>query len=364
MVAMHNDIPCVLMRGGTSRGPVFRADWLPADPARRDRLLLAAMGSPHALQVDGLGGGHPLTSKVAIVSRSARAGCDVDYLFAQVATDRAVVDTRPNCGNMLAAVAPFAVEEGLVEAAGDRTRVHIFNLNTATVVQALIHTPGGVVTYEGHARIDGVAGTGAPILLEFADTWGGMTGALFPSGSRLEMIDGVPVTCIDAAMPLMIVAAESLGLRGDEAPALLDADLPLLARLEALRRKAGQRMGMGDVGDSVVPKPALISAARERGAVVSRYFTPTRCHQAHAVTGAIGLAAAMFTPGTLVARYADAGGGPGGGCAAILHPAGRIEIEVRAERIGSDVRVRGASLLRTARRIMKGYLSVPTDACF
>jgi len=365
MAAMPKEIPCVLMRGGTSRGPVFRADWLPADPARRDRILLAALGSPHELQVDGIGGGNPLTSKAAIVARSTRAGCDIDYLFAQVATQQALVDTRPNCGNMLAAVAPFAVEEGLVTARDGETRVRIFNVNTGSVVEAIVQTPGGSVTYEGDTRIDGVAGTGAPILLDFADSWGGVTGALFPTGKRLEQIDGVPVTCIDAAMPLMIVATDSLGLRGDEAPAELDAQAALLARLEALRREAGRRMGMGEVGGSVVPKPVVVGAAGRPAAVLSRYFTPACCHRAHAVTGAIGIAVAMFTPGTLVQRYAGLADGSrqaAGGRAAILHPAGCIEIAVRAERIGPDVQVRGASVIRTARRIMKGQLSVPLDA--
>ena len=184
---METIIPCVLMRGGTSRGPFFLADWLPADPAERDRVLLAAMGSPHALQVDGLGGGNSLTSKVAIVSRSRRPGCDIDYLFAQVSVDRASVDTRPNCGNMLSGAAPFAIDEGLIAAADGETSVRVHNVNTGAVIEAVVQTPGGRLTYEGDARIDGVPGAAAPVRLNFLDAWGALTGRLFPTGQRQDL---------------------------------------------------------------------------------------------------------------------------------------------------------------------------------
>ena len=240
---METIIPCVLMRGGTSRGPFFLADWLPADPAERDRLLLTAMGSPHALQVDGLGGGNSLTSKVAIVSRSRRPGCDIDYLFAQVSVDQASVDLRPNCGNMLSGAAPFAIDEGLLAANDGVTSVRVHNVNTGSVIEAIVQTPGGRLTYEGAARIDGVAGTAAPVRLNFLDAWGAVTGGLFPSGQRQDDIDGLRVTLIDAAMPMALMRASDLGARGDETPAELDANPALMARIEAVRLEAGRRMG-------------------------------------------------------------------------------------------------------------------------
>ena len=204
--------------------PFFLADWLPADPAERDRLLLTAMGSPHALQVDGLGGGNSLTSKVAIVSRSRRPGCDIDYLFAQVSVDQASVDLRPNCGNMLSGAAPFAIDEGLLAANDGVTSVRVHNVNTGSVIEAIVQTPGGRLTYEGAARIDGVAGTAAPVRLNFLDAWGAVTGGLFPSGQRQDDIDGLRVTLIDAAMPMALMRASDLGARGDETPAELDAN--------------------------------------------------------------------------------------------------------------------------------------------
>jgi len=230
------------MRGGTSRGPFFLGDWLPADPVQRDQLLLSAMGSPHALQVDGIGGGNTLTSKVAIVSRSTRPDCDIDYLFAQVSVDRATVDTRPNCGNMLSGAAPFAIDEGLIPARQGVTPVRVHNVNTGAIIEAVVQTPGGHLTYEGDARIDGVPGTAAPVRLNFLDAWGAVTGKLFPSGLRQETVDGVAVSLIDAAMPMVLMRASDFGLRGDETPAQLDADTALLERMEPIRLEAGRRM--------------------------------------------------------------------------------------------------------------------------
>ncbi|MEN9627387.1 MAG: hypothetical protein RJA10_614 [Pseudomonadota bacterium] len=271
-------LPCVLMRAGTSRGPFFLREWLPADEAERDEVLIGAIGASDLLQVDGVGGGSTLTSKVAIVSRSTQPDCDVDYLFAQVGVGQQSVDTRPNCGNMLSGVAPFAIEQGLVKAADGHTRVRVFNLNTRSRTDVTVCTPGGRVQYAGDTAIDGVAGTAAPIQLDFLDAWGAVTGSVFPTGRRIDVIDGVAMTCIDAAMPLMIIRAADLGLSGREAPAELDADRVLMQRLEALRCAAGQAMGLGDVSASVVPKPVLVSAGDSDDSLCSRYFTPRRCH--------------------------------------------------------------------------------------
>jgi 2-methylaconitate cis-trans-isomerase PrpF/tripartite-type tricarboxylate transporter receptor subunit TctC len=353
---MKRAIPCVLMRAGTSRGPFFLRDWLPADERERDETLIGAIGASDLLQVDGVGGGSTLTSKVAIVSRSAEPGCDVDYLFAQVGVGRQSVDTRPNCGNMLSGVAPFALEQGLVQAREGETTVRVFNVNTRSRIDVTVQTPGGRVVYTGETSIDGVAGSAAPIRLDFLDAWGAVTGSLFPTGRRIDRIDGLELSCIDAAMPLVILRAADLGLSGREAPADLDADRALMQRIERLRCAAGEAMGLGDVGGSVVPKPVIVSPGDDDRSLCSRYFTPRRCHASHAVTGAIGVATAFALPGT-VASGAEAPEGVR--TVSVLHPQGRIDVEVDVRGRGDTAAIRRAALLRTARKIFQGELYLP-----
>lgn len=349
-------VPCVLMRAGTSRGPFFLRDWLPAGDEARDQALIGAIGASDLLQVDGVGGGSTLTSKVAIVSRSSEPGCDVDYLFAQVGVGQKSVDTRPNCGNMLSGVAPFAIEQGLVAAKDGETTVRVFNVNTRSRIDVTVLTPGGRVSYEGSTSIDGVAGSAAPIRLNFLDAWGSVTGSLFPTGQRIDTIDGIELTCIDAAMPLMILRSADLGLSGRESPTDLDADRALLARIEQLRLAAGERMGLGDVSDSVIPKPVIVSAGDDDHSITSRYFTPRRCHASHAVTGAIGVATAFALPGTVASSPL---GQSGTRKVAVLHPQGRIEVEAVIEGQGDDARIQRAALVRTARKILQGDLHIP-----
>ena len=353
---MNRAIPCVLMRAGTSRGPFFLREWLPEGDRERDEALIGAIGASDLLQVDGVGGGSTLTSKVAIVSKSSQPGCDVDYLFAQVGVGQKSVDTRPNCGNMLSGVGPFAIEQGLVPAQDGETTVRVFNINTRSRIDVKVLTPGRRVTYEGETGIDGVAGTAAPIRLDFLDAWGAVTGSLFPTGRRIDTIEGVQVSCIDAAMPLVIVQARSLGLSGRETPAELDADRSLLERIEALRRAAGEAMGLGDVSDSVIPKPVIASDGDDADSVTSRYFTPRRCHASHAVTGAIGVATAFALPGTVISGTT---GRSGMRVISVLHPQGRIDVEVAVEGLGADARVQRAALVRTARKILQGELHIP-----
>lgn len=356
MQNVKKNIPCVLMRAGTSRGPFFLKEWLPLDPILRDQALIGAIGASDPLQLDGLGGNSTLNSKVAIVSRSSLPDCDLDYLFAQVGVGHQSVDTRPNCGNMLSGVAPFAIEQGLIQAQPGTTTVRIHNVNTGAKIDATVQTPYGKVTYEGSARIDGVAGTAAPVLLNFLDAWGAVTGELFPTGQRIEKIIDIEVTCIDAAMPLMIVRAQDMGLTGRERPAELDANKTLLAKLESMRLIAGQRMGLGDVSGSVVPKPVLVSPGDEDGSIVSRYFTPHRCHVSHAVTGAIGVGTAFALPGTVASGRARASGRH---LMSVVHPQGKIDLDVELVGEGLNAVVERAALVRTVRKIMQGELYLP-----
>jgi 2-methylaconitate cis-trans-isomerase PrpF len=355
---MQTSIPCVIMRGGTSRGPFFLASDLPADATRRDAVLLAAMGSPHEYQVDGIGGAMPLTSKVAIISRSGRDDADVDYLFAQVLVDEAIVDTKPNCGNMLVGVGPFAIEAGLVAARDPETAVRIFNVNTQSLVEAIVQTPGGRVTYEGTASIDGVRGTAAPVGLNFTSAIGAVTGKLLPTGKPLDVIDGVDVSCVDVAMPMILMRAEQFGKTGYETANELDADKALFERMEPIRRKAGVLMGMGDVSKAVVPKIGLLSSPRNGGTITSRYFVPHECHKAHAVTGTVCVASACAIPGTVASQLVTLPPPPQG-IITIEHPSGMIAIDLDADfREGKEL-LRRAALVRTARRIFEGNVLVP-----
>jgi 4-oxalomesaconate tautomerase len=349
-------IPCVLMRGGTSRGPFFLEKDLPSDQRARERVLLAAMGSPHVLQVNGIGGGNSLTSKVAIVGPPSRPDVDVDYLFAQVAVDRAQVDFGPNCGNMLSAVGPFAIEAGLVHAQPGETRVRIFNRNTSAVVEAVIQTPDGFVEYEGETAIDGVPGTAAPIKLTFHEAVGSKTGTLLPTGQVREFIDNTPVTLIDYAMPMVLLRAADLQIAGDEAPEVLDANSALLDRIETIRREAGLRAGLGDVTGRVIPKVGILSQPRRGGTLTSRYFVPDRCHRNHAVTGALCIAVAARLPGSVAHEVATA---EQSSLVRVEHPTGQIEVGLTRDSAGQ---VSQASLIRTARRIFEGNLILPASA--
>jgi 2-methylaconitate cis-trans-isomerase PrpF len=342
-------IPCVMMRGGTSRGPFFLASDLPADPNQRDALLLSIMGAGHDLEIDGIGGGNPLTSKVAIVGPSTVPGADVDYLFAQVKVTERTVDTSPNCGNMLAAVAPFAIEAGLVRARDGVTSVRIHNVNTRKLIEARVLTPDGKVTYEGGAAIDGVPGTASPIQLAFMNAAGSKTGRLLPTGMAAERIDGIEVSCIDAATPIMLVRAADLGKSGFEAANSYGADPAFMARLESLRVEAGRRMGFPNAADLVIPKPVLIAPAVNGGTLSARYFMPHDCHRALAITGAVAVATACVTPGTIAADMAGPIALPDD--ITIEHPSGRITVRLEPNsRQAAPV----ASVQRTARKLFEG----------
>jgi 4-oxalomesaconate tautomerase len=341
---------CMWMRGGTSKGGFFLKEDLPADNAGRDAFLLRVMGSPDPRQIDGMGGADPLTSKVAVVSRSEREGIDVDYLFLQVFVDKAIVTDAQNCGNILAGVGPFAIERGLVAAQGEETRVAIFMENTEQVAVATVQTPGGTVRYDGEARIDGVPGSSAPIPLEFRDTAGSTCGALLPSGNAVDVVEGVRVTLIDNGMPCVVMKAEDVGVTGYESRDELDNATELKARIEAIRLAVGERMNLGDVTDKSVPKMMLVAPPRNGGAVTVRSFIPHRAHASIGVLGAVSVATACLIEGSPAAEVAQVPEGDRK-TLSVEHPTGETTCVMDMNPDGS---VATAAMLRTARKLMDG----------
>ena len=355
----------------------------------RDRVLLAAMGSPDSRQIDGCGGGDSLTSKVAILAPSTDPNHEVDYLFAQVMVDRAIVDTTPSCGNILAGVACYAIEEGLVSTKDPYTRVRIRAVNNRADVEAIVQTPRGQILYEGDTVIDGVPGSGSPIVLNFRNIIGARTGKLLPTGNTIDILDGVPVTCLDVAMPMVILRAESLSqapddrrsnpnrrrrdrradvvseaigltISGHETPQELNRNQPLLERLEHIRRLAGLKMGLGDVAGQVTPKIAIVSPATRDGTFTSRYFVPEKCHATHAVTGAIGVASASVLPGSVFSEWLPTTqGGSQQKTILVEHPVGRIPVHLEFSVENGALNIERAGIISTARRLFEGRVLVP-----
>jgi 4-oxalomesaconate tautomerase len=345
------------MRGGSSKGLYFRREDLPADEALRDAVLVAAMGSD-ARQIDGAGGAHPLTSKVAIVSRSASADADVDFLFVQVVVGEGRVDTTPNCGNMLAGVGPFAIENGIVPAQDGATTVRVRMLNSDNLCELLVQTPGKRVRYDGDARIDGVPGSSAPIVCNYLDVAGSATGSLLPTGRSLDVVDGVEITCIDNGMPVVVLRAKDLGITGYETPRELDANQTLKAKLESIRLAVGPMMNLGDVTKKVVPKMSLVASARAGGHVCTRTFIPHDCHAAIGVLGAVSVATACILPGSVTQGIATV---PDGKIKqmSVEHPTGEFSVTLEVGGTREQPAVLKAGLLRTARLIFRGELFVP-----
>ncbi|MBP1846572.1 4-oxalomesaconate tautomerase [Rhizobium petrolearium] len=341
-------VRCMWMRGGTSKGGYFLAEDLPAD---RDSFLLRVMGSPDPRQIDGMGGAHPLTSKVAVVKKSEREGVDVDYLFLQVFVDQPIVTDAQNCGNILAGVGPFAIERGLVPIKGEKTEVSIFMENTGQIAIATIETPGGRVNYKGEARIDGVPGTAAPVPIVFADTAGSSCGALLPTGNSVDEIEGIACTLIDNGMPCVVMRADVLGIIGTESPKELEANQELRAKLEAIRLKAGPMMNLGEVTKKSVPKMTMVSAPTAGGAISTRTFIPHTCHDAIGVLGAVSVATACLLPQGPAAELAVIPEGDEK-LLSIEHPTG--EMSVVATMKGDEVD--RAAVLRTARKLFDGIV--------
>ncbi len=355
---MQQAIPTTVIRGGTSRGLYFLKSDLPENVEQRDRILLAAMGSPDERQIDGMGGAHPLTSKVAVISASEDEAADVDYLFLQVVVDKAQVSDGQNCGNILAGVGPFAIERGLVAAKDGITTVRIRMLNTGGIAVAQVLTPDGEVTYAGDARIDGVPGTAAPVMIDFADVAGSSCGSLLPTGNVIDEIDGIDVTCIDNGMPVVLLRAEDLGKTGRESPEELEADAELKAKVEAIRLKAGPMMNLGDISDRTVPKMSLISKAEHGGIVGTRTFIPHRVHQSIGVLGAASVAAACCIPGSVVDGVTAISAG---GQLDVEHPSGYFTVDIEVRNEDGEIGISRSALMRTSRKLMEGHVYVPGE---
>jgi len=359
-------IACLFMRGGTSKGPFFNEADLPADIPTRNKVLLAVMGSPDKRQIDGLGGAHPLTSKVGIVRKSTASGVDLDFLFAQLQPDKDTVDTSPNCGNMLAAVVPFALETGMVQPQGETSTYRVLTLNTDMQCDVTVRTPGGQIEYEGDARIDGAPGTSAPITINFLDTAGSVCSSLLPTGRVLDRVSvegegfapfEIDVTCIDNGMPLVVMRAADMGRTGYETVAELNADTELKTRLEALRLKTGQLMGLGDVTKKTYPKMTLVAPPRDGGSLTTRSFIPHVCHDAIGVLAAVTVGTACVLDGSVTQGIAVM---PEGNLktVSVEHPTGEFSVELGIDPANAQSVTR-AALLRTARLIMRGEVMVP-----
>jgi 2-methylaconitate cis-trans-isomerase PrpF len=350
-------IPFYFMRGGTSRGPYFKKSDLPGDRATLSEVLLAVVGSGHLLNIDGIGGGAPVTTKVAILSHSEDEWTDVDYFFAQVSVEDRLVDYKPTCGNILSGVGSAALEMGLVAPAGDETSINIRAVNTGARVVAKVQTPGGLVTYDGDAAIDGVPGTAAPVELQFMDVVGAVTGALLPTGNLVDKIDGLRVTCMDVAMPMVIARAEDFGLSGYESCAELDENRTFYDRMEPIRIAAGRLMGMGEVHDSVTPKFGLLAPPQAGGTISARYFMPWKCHPSMAVTGSQCLASCVLTPGTVAEGMGHI---PDEKPAHIVleHASGQIDLLVDYTIDADGLALRSTGLVRTARKLAAGEVFI------
>ena len=369
---MQTAIPYIFMRGGSSRGPYFRRSDLPRDRDLLARVLISAVGSGHPLNIDGIGGGNAVTTKVAMLSASDDDWADIDYFFAQVSVEDRLVDFKPTCGNILSGVGPAAVEMGLIEPGESITDIRIRAVNTGARVLARIETPGGMPHYEGSAAIDGVPGSAAPVELNFMDVAGSSTGAFLPSGRIIDIIDGVEVTCMDVAMPMVIARAADFGLTGHESREELDANRGFFQRMEAIRIKAGELMGMGDCSQSVTPKFGLVAPHDKphekprakphgnQGHIITRYFMPWTTHPTMAVTGSQCLASCALTPGSVAdGMMARPEGNPA--TITLHHPMGSMDVLVDYTMDGDDFIHHSAGLVRTARKLAEGSVFIPSS---
>jgi len=357
---MQTAIPFMQLRGGSSKGLYFLAADLPATQPVRDQVLLAAMCGVDAgdsRQIDGLGGADPLTSKVAIINRSERPGVDLDYEFVQVVVGGNATDRTQNCGNILAGVVPFAIEAGLMKTGDPETAASVYMINSDSVCEVVVRTPGGRVEYGGETNIDGVPGSAAPVICNYRDIAGSATGALLPTGRLIDKVDGIQVTCIDNGMPVVLIRASDLGVTGYEQREVLNKDEELKRKLEAIRLQVGPLMQLGDVRDKVVPKMSLIAAPVAGGMIHTRTFIPHTCHAAIGVLGAVSVATACVIPGTVaeVLRVLP----ENGNSYSVEHPSGEFSVTLEIDYSGPLPDVRKAGLVRTARLLSRGVVYIP-----
>lgn len=357
---MLKSIPCTMMRGGTSKGVYFLKSDLPENDSARDQFLLQVMGSPDERQIDGLGGANPLTSKVAIISQSGIPNVDIDYLFAQVVVDQPVVSYSQNCGNILAGVGQFAIEKGLVLANDPTTDVVIHMVNSGDNAIATILTPGGKVTYEGEAEIDGVLGKAAAVRLNFLNTAGSVCGSLLPSGNIIDVIDGIELTCIDNGMPIVVMRATDFNIDGTESVSQLESNKKLKSSIENIRIEAGHLMNLGDVTEKTIPKMTLVSEPKNGGIISTRSFIPHRCHSTIGVFAAVTVATACLIPGTPAAEIANNSSNKNDRML-IEHPSGGMDVDIELEINGRDINIKRSGFLRTARKLFEGEVFVTEE---
>ena len=359
----QKSIPTVYMRGGTSKGLLFNKKDLPSDKRKLTKYLLAAMGSPDTRQINGMGGATSVTSKVCIISKSSEIGVDIDYFFAQVVVDQALVDYGPTCGNMLSAVGPYSIEQGLIEAETDNTKIIIRAINTGSIIEATIPTPNKKILYSGNYKVAGVPGEGAAILLKFKNLVGGVTGKLLPATKTIITINDIEVTCLDVSMPMVMANAIDFGIKGNETSLQLNSNESLLKKIEKIRLLAALKMGMGDVSGKVLPKFALLSQPLNGGSITSRYFTPNTCHETHAATGTNCIAAACLIQGTIASKISNIKAN-GEDRILVEHPLGTIDCIVetsKTEQTTSNDYIISCGVYRTARKIMDGKIYIPEN---
>ena len=359
----QKSIPTVYMRGGTSKGLLFNKKDLPSDKRKLTKYLLAAMGSPDTRQINGMGGATSVTSKVCIISKSSEIGVDIDYFFAQVVVDQALVDYGPTCGNMLSAVGPYCIEQGLIEAETDNTKIIIRAVNTGSIIEATIPTPNKKILYSGNYKVAGVPGEGAAILLKFKNLVGGVTGKLLPATKTIITINDIEVTCLDVSMPMVMANAIDFGIKGNETSLQLNSNESLLKKIEKIRLLAALKMGMGDVSGKVLPKFALLSQPLNGGSITSRYFTPNTCHETHAATGTNCIAAACLIQGTIASKISNIKAN-GEDRILVEHPLGTIDCIVetsKTEQTTSNDYIISCGVYRTARKIMDGKIYIPEN---
>jgi len=347
-------IPCVLMRAGTSKGVFFHKDDLPRDSSERDSLLLKILGSPSKHQIDGIGGGDPLTSKVAIISRSTAVDVDIDYFFAQISIDKPIVNTQVNCGNILSGVGPFAIDTGLIKVTEDKTTVRIRNVNTGMIVHATVMTDAGKTRYEGTTAIAGVPGTASPVYLDFKNCVGKVTGKLLPTGNPINRINKIYVSCVDSAMPVVFVNAKSFGKTGYESKIELETDIQFMNELENLRIEAAKLLHLNP--RIIIPKIALVSPARDGGMICSRYFTPTTCHSTYPITGGICLSTACFIDESIANSISHISENKS--LISIEHPEGKLDIHLEVTFSNQEMNVTKAEIVRTCRPLFSGYVYI------